>query len=105
MPQMKIVPRLLLISLAFTTGVMAQGLPANKLVCGNGLFEPSKPPVVITFDRTEIAQSQNRRKANIFWLKLRNNTKCEIEVTGAEGSYLSSTRFARDENGQFIRNA
>ena len=87
--------------IALSASASAQTPSVNSLVCESSLIDSGQSPVVITFDHIETSQYLNGKKANVYWLKLRNNTKCEIGVEAAESA--GGLKIARDENGQFLR--
>lgn len=102
MTQLKFAIRRLLICTCLSVAAVAQGSSEIKTTC-----DDSPGTVQITFDHVETVSVMNGKSANVFWLKLRNNSKCgiEIEVPESVGGMVGKQRIARDQNGQFIKNA
>lgn len=102
MAQLKIAIRALLIGVCLSGTSFAQASPDTKPVC-----DKSPDAVQITFDHVETLAVVNGKPTNVFWLKLRNNSNCEIEIEVPEsvGPTLTKLTIAKDKNGEFIRNA
>lgn len=102
MTKLKLAICSLLICSCLSVAAIAQGSSEVKTSCVS-----SSDAVQITFDHIETVAVANGKAINTFWLRLRNNSKCgiEIEVPESVGGLLGKQRIARDQNGQFIKNA
>lgn len=103
MIQLKFAFRSLLICACLSVAAMAQGLPENKTPCDD---QPND--VQLSFDQVETLAIVNGKPTNTYWLKIRNNSRCGIEI-GVPAEFIDRTfvrpRIARDKNGQLIKNA
>lgn len=103
MTRLKTAIQVLLFGVCLSLTSFAQVSPEAKPVC-----DKSPDAFQISFDHIETLAIVNGRPTNVYWMKLRNNSNCGIEINVPE-EFLQRTfprpRIARDENGHFIKNA
>ncbi|HQR35380.1 MAG TPA: hypothetical protein PLK30_21755 [Blastocatellia bacterium] len=103
MTRLKIAIQVLLFGVCLSVTSFAQVSPEAKSVC-----EKSPNAIQISFAHIETLGVVNGRPINVLWLRLHNNSYCWIEIK-VPAEFLQRTfprpRIARDENGQFIKNA
>ena len=103
MTQLKVLIRSVLIGVFLSIAAMAQDSSGAKTTC-----DSSPDAVQIRFGHVETLAVVKGKPTNIYWLKLLNNSSCAIEIE-VPLEFLNRTfpipRIARDQNGQFIKNA
>jgi hypothetical protein len=96
----------IIVLLCFSLPVVGQPPETTKLVCDNNLIESTLPPVIITFDHSEDIQHSKGKSSRSYWMKIRNNSKCALEIEVDGNLFSQSTLlFAKDENGQYLKNS
>ncbi|HMY72762.1 MAG TPA: hypothetical protein PLQ88_13160, partial [Blastocatellia bacterium] len=95
--------RSLLLGICLFVTAMAQDAATSQSTCN------SLPGAVqIVFDHVETLAIVNGKPINTYWLRIRNNSQCGIEIN-VPTEFISKTfvspRVARDNNGQFIKTA
>jgi hypothetical protein len=80
---------------------LAQAATETRRKCEADLYDPTKPPVYLSFDRREESPDDAGRR--VVWLRLKNNTRCALLVETPADPPPQRLRIARDEDGGLLK--